>query len=299
MMSPLLPMLATACQPFDSAEHLFEVKWDGVRGLAAIEDGQWRLWGREGAEYTDRYPELSVLRRLPSGTTLDGELVILKDGRADLAAVLGRHQLSNPERIRHASRRTPIRYMLFDILCHRGRSLLKEPLYRRRAILTDLMNAIDAPELLFSDGMTLLGKEFFKQAVAQGHEGVVAKHLASDYRPGQRSAAWRKIKPTSVLPCAIIGFTPGPDGFASLLVAAPHAGHLRYVGELTGGFRTVVKVDLTRRLAQRRRSRPIVPCSKHAVWVEPDLYCQVRFLRWTPHGRLREAVFHGLLSGSA
>lgn len=298
MRSPLLPMLATSSQPFDSAEHLFEVKWDGVRALAAVEDGQWKLWGRDGADYADRYPELSVLRRLPSGTILDGELFILKDGRADLSALLRRHQLSNPERIQHASARTPVRYMLFDVLCHRGRSLLREPLYRRRAVLTDLMSTTDGPELLFSEGVTLLGKEFFKHAVAQGHEGVVGKHLGSDYRPGQRAATWRKIKPVSVIPCVIIGFTPARDGFHSLLVAATHAGQLRYVGELTSGFRARDKGDLIPRLAQRRRSRPVVACSKPAVWVEPELYCQVRFLRWTPHGRLRDAVFHGLVQGN-
>jgi ATP-dependent DNA ligase len=294
MIAPVSPMLATSSQPFDSAEHLFEVKWDGIRALAAVEGSQWRVWGRECSDYTDRYPELTVLRQLPSGTIVDGELVVLNEGRAELNALLRRHQLVTPERIRHAQRELPIRYVLFDVLAYRGRSLLAEPLYRRRAVLTDLLLTNNEPELAFSDGVVLLGKELFERIIAQGHEGIMAKHLASRYWPGKRSPAWRKIKPAPIIPCVIIGFTPAQDGFHSLLVAAPHGGRLRYVAELTSGFGARAKADLAPRLALRRRPQPVVVCPKRGLWVEPELYCQVQFLRWTPHGRLRDAVFRGL-----
>ena len=78
----LLPMLATKAAPFDADDYLFEVKWDGVRALAAIEQDSWSLWVRHGVDYTARYPELAVLRRSPSGTVVDGELVALDRGRA-------------------------------------------------------------------------------------------------------------------------------------------------------------------------------------------------------------------------
>src|SRR5262249_50756917 len=55
-----LPMLAVPAAPFDSTEYSFEVKWDGVRALAAVETTGWRLWGRQRADYTARYPELAV-----------------------------------------------------------------------------------------------------------------------------------------------------------------------------------------------------------------------------------------------
>src|SRR5262249_9651845 len=67
MLPRLLPMLALPATPFDSSEYSFEVKWDGIRALAAVETADWRLWGRERADYTARYPELDVLRRLPAG----------------------------------------------------------------------------------------------------------------------------------------------------------------------------------------------------------------------------------------
>src|ERR1035438_9379169 len=120
--------------------------------------------------------------------------------------------------------------------------------------------------------------------VADGHEGVMAKHQTSRYLPGRRSAAWKKIKPTDVLPCVIIGYTRSREGIHSLLVASMHHGPLRYVGQITSGFSDRMKIDLERRLAQQRRPRPVVACPRQALWVEPDLYCRVRFQHWTPRG---------------
>jgi ATP-dependent DNA ligase len=177
MLPTVSPMLASPAEPFDSGEHVFEVKWDGVRALAAVEPGGWRL----------------------------------------------------------------------------------------------------------------TGVDFFERVVEQGHEGVVAKHLAGRYHPGRRSTAWQKIKPAHELPCVVIGYTPARSGLDSLLVAECRAGTLRYVAELTAGFTAQAQADLSRLLACRVRRRPVVPCGKRAVWVEPELYCRVRFQQRTPNGFLRGA----------
>jgi hypothetical protein len=103
MLPQVMPMLAVAAKPFDAPEYCFEIKYDGVRALAAVDQMGWRLWGRERADYTTRYPELDVLRRLPTGTLVDGELVALDaEGRPDLRGLLRRHGLSDPWRIRQA-----------------------------------------------------------------------------------------------------------------------------------------------------------------------------------------------------
>jgi bifunctional non-homologous end joining protein LigD len=268
-----------------------------VRALAAVQGRQWRLWGRELADYTERYSELDVLRRLPAGSVVDGELVVFQNGCADLNAILRRHQLVSPLRIRQAGRQLPVRYVLFDILYQRGRCLMHEPFQRRREVLADVLTKAALPELIFLDGIAGRGQDFFERVVAQGHEGIMAKHLASRYRPGQRSSAWRKIKPTQVLPCVIIGYRPSRQGIHSLLVASAQQGPLRYVAQVSSGFTDQVKMELGRRLARSRRPRPLVTCAHQAVWVEPDLYCRVRYLQWTPHGRLRGASFQGLIGG--
>ena len=299
MIEPLLPMLAVRGEPFDSSEYLFEVKWNGVRALAAGDPGRWQLWGRDRADYSPRYPELDVLSRLPSGTVVDGELVVLPEGLPDLDAILARHQLTSSEKIRHASRNHPVSYVLFDVLHMEGRSLLGQPLHDRRQVLQQLLDGLQEPRLLLSEGMVGPGQVFFEKAVEQGQEGVMAKHLASRYLPGRRSSAWRKIKPARSVPCAIVGYVPGREGFRRLVVAAAREGPLQYVATVQAGFTASVRAQLNGCLPERIRSRPVVPCPCRAVWVEPDLFCQVRFLEWTRAGRLRGAAFQRLLDSSS
>jgi bifunctional non-homologous end joining protein LigD len=194
----ILPMLAVSAEPFDSPEYCFEVKWDGIRALAAVDTSGWRLWGRERADYTARYPELEVLRRLPAGTLVDGELVAFDaEGRPDLRRLLRRHGLTDPWRIHHARQWCPVRYVLFDLLHHAGRTLLQESLVRRREMLAEVCRMLPELDLIFSAGVIGAGVAFYQAALARGHEGVMAKRLASAYRPGKRSVTWKKIKPRS------------------------------------------------------------------------------------------------------
>jgi ATP-dependent DNA ligase len=139
------------------------------------------------------------------------------------------------------------------------------------------------------------GREFFDQVVAEGHEGVIAKHHTSRYLPGQRSPSWRKIKPALVVPCVIIGYQAGRSGVQRLCVAAVREEGLRYVGQLTRGFTASQAVELEIRLAPTQRSRPVTPCPHRARWVEPEHYCRVQGQGWTSRGRIRHAVFRGLL----
>jgi ATP-dependent DNA ligase len=191
----LKPMLAVSAAPFDSADYCFEVKWDGVRALAAVDEKGWRLWGREGSDYTARYPELAELRALPAGTMLDGEIVTLRGGLPHLAGLLERHFLTDPWKIKQAQRWCPVHYVVFDLLYHRGRCLLRAPLAERRALLAKLCVEGTVPQMRFSEGVVGAGRALYEAAVARGHEGVMAKALAAPYRPGRRTPAWQKIKP--------------------------------------------------------------------------------------------------------
>jgi bifunctional non-homologous end joining protein LigD len=161
--------------------------------------------------------------------------------------------------------------------------------------LREVLDQVNDPLLAYSDGIMGAGKAFFDKVVAAGHEGVMAKHCTSRYLPGARSSSWRKIKPALVVPCVIICYQAGRSGVQRLCVATVHEEELRYVGQLTRGFTASQAVELEKRLAPLRRSRPATPCPHLACWVEPELYCRVQSQGWTHHGRLRHAVFRGLL----
>ena len=199
MLLRLLPMLAVPATPFDSSEYSFEVKWNGIRALVAVEETGWRMWGRERVDYKTRYPEFDVLRRLPAGTLVDGELVAFDPhGRPDLPRLLRRHGLIDPWRIAQAKRWCPVHYVVFDLLYQADRCLLHEPLARRRELLAEIVARLHISEVIFSAGVVGTGAAMYAAALAQGHEGVMAKYLAATYRPGRRSTTWRKIKPKTM-----------------------------------------------------------------------------------------------------
>jgi bifunctional non-homologous end joining protein LigD len=131
-----------------------------------------------------------------AGTLVDGELVVFGlDGRPDLPGLLRRHGLTDSWRIAQAKRWCPVRYVVFDLLYHADGCLLHESLLQRRTLLAAMCDNLHVPEVIFSAGVVGTGTALYAAALAQGHEGVMAKHLASSYRPGRRSPAWRKIKP--------------------------------------------------------------------------------------------------------
>jgi bifunctional non-homologous end joining protein LigD len=191
----MAPMLAQPGAPFDSDDHLFEIKWDGVRMLVVRDASGYRLVNRHRAERTAQYPELACLAQLPAGTILDGEMVVLRAGQPDFGLLLSRDQTCQPLKIQLLARSLPATYVGFDLLYHRYRPLLDEPLHQRRAQLRDLVDALSQSQVVLSEGIVGAGSAFFRQVCALGLEGVVAKRLDSRYRPGRRTRAWIKIKP--------------------------------------------------------------------------------------------------------
>ena len=193
------PMLAQPGTPFDSDQHLFEIKWDGTRMLAFVDDDGHRLVNRHRRDHTEQYPECAFLAQAPAGTILDGEMVVLHGGLPDFRRLLSCDQARRPLTIRLLARSLPATYVVFDLLYCRYQSLLIEPLQQRRARLHQLVHEIGQPALVLSEGIVGPGILFFRQACQLGLEGVVAKQLGSRYRPGRRTQAWIKIKAKQVL----------------------------------------------------------------------------------------------------
>lgn len=289
-------MLAKSGRPFDSEQHLFEIKWDGIRALGRVDRGRLELLSRRHRELTGTYPELDFLRALPAGTVIDGEIIAVRNGRPDFESLLSRHQASGTRRIRDLAIRTPVSYVAFDLLYKDTRSLMPLPLRERRNMLEDIVADTGHELLLFSDGITGPGKKFFDEACERQLEGVMAKRLDSPYLPGKRSDTWQKIKRRQRLHCLVLGFVPkGPADFKSLLLGSDQGGKLCFVGRVGSGIRDAVRAHLNPALRARARSTPLVDCPERAVWVEPGIYCTVSFLERTRSGMLRTPVFEGLI----
>src|SRR6185436_16050857 len=273
-------------------EWLHEIKHDGYRIVARIEEGEVRLVSRNGKDWTKEFPQVArAVGRLPAGTALlDGEVAaVLPDGHTSFQALQAR-----------SDGRAPLVYFVFDLLHLDGWDLRGVKLEERKEVLRRFLES--GPETLrFSDHVRGHGPEFYEKARDAGLEGVVSKRADAPYREG-RGGDWRKAKCRLTQEVVIGGWTLPSDGRASigaLLVGFYVDGELLFAGKVGSGFSERLLDDLFRRLEARKRdSCPFasVPAEmrRGARWVEPDLVAQVEFTEYTDDGRMRQPVFLGL-----
>ncbi len=296
-------MLAYASKPFDSAAHLFEIKWDGSRCLLFLQDGRLRLQNRRLQEITYRYPEFGGLARQfrVRNVILDGELVVLSQGKSDFGKLQEREQLADPFQIEIRSRALPATYIPFDLLYLNDREYLEDALIERKQELRAILP--DSELLLESQYIEEQGQRFFQEAITRGLEGIMAKALASPYLIGKRSRHWLKIKPRRQADCYIVGYSPGRGDrratFGSLALATREPQGWVYRGLVGSGFRQPELEDLSRRLAALGvEAGPAVPlggAARGLQWVRPRLRCRVSFQEITRRGHFRAPVFERLL----
>lgn len=184
-------MLASAGgKPFTSDDWLYEIKFDGYRCLARVEQGAVQLRTKGGADCTAWYPEVAeALAKVVGGPhVIDAEACVLDSiGRSDFERL---HERSARRRWYNGC--APVTLCAFDLLFESGRDIMGLPLIERKARLKRLL--ADVPGVLFV-GELPARAELFKQAVEPLKlEGVVAKQRMSLYAPGVRSPHWVKIK---------------------------------------------------------------------------------------------------------
>ncbi len=173
---------------------IFELKYDGIRMLAAHRDGAVELVSRRGTDFADRFPEVTAeLLDLPE-LVLDGELVVMDSkGHPQFDRLSRRSRLKRPIEIERGARTDPACFFAFDVLEIAGEDLRSRPLTERKAILYDAITSakriryVDHAE----DGLWLFGA-----AEEAGLEGIVAKKATSPYRKG-RTGDWIKVETTA------------------------------------------------------------------------------------------------------
>src|SRR5512137_135149 len=107
------PMLAKeALNPFSGEEWIFEIKWDGFRAIAYVNE-QVSLRSRNNKELIDNFPELHELKQLAKNAVLDGEIVVIRNGRADFQALQERGKAVKASEITYQTSRQPAQYVVF------------------------------------------------------------------------------------------------------------------------------------------------------------------------------------------
>ena len=165
-----------ADKPFSDPNWLFEIKWDGIRTVAYVENGNVSLFARSKREVTAEFPEFQDLAKyLRAGTAIvDGEIVTLdENGRSDFQKLQNRFGVSKPSQ--KLITEVPLTYYLFDVLYCHGFDVRKTSLLQRKELLRQVLRGDD--RVRYSEHQLEKGKELYAVAKEQGLEGIVGKQI--------------------------------------------------------------------------------------------------------------------------
>ncbi len=284
--------------PPSGDEYLYEVKWDGIRAMVILDEGKITIRSRNQNDITDKFPELQEVEGAFRGYSgvFDGEIVCLdSEGRPDFKKVIRRIQQSTEGGIKRASSSSPAFCYLFDCLHLDGKSIINEPLVRRREWLKDsLKRGVYRMSESVEDGNGL-----FEAAKGMNLEGIMAKEKTSKYYPGRRSDSWIKVKVRNTVDCIILGFTEGKGDrkpyFGALHIGQEEEGRLIYRGKVGSGFtdksiKSISKV-LNEINSVPRYIEEIPIDDKVTTWIEPRLVCELEYASITSNATFREPVF--------
>ncbi len=286
------PMLARLSVPEEAgdATHVYEVKYDGFRAVAALRNGKVAFQSRRGNDLSGRFPALvEALKALDvRDAVVDGEIVAL-DPKGRSRFQLLQNQAGVEQR-----------YVIFDVLWLDGEDLRELPLEERRARLEGLMKGVKLP-LQVSERVELPQARALVMAQRRGWEGLIAKRKGSAY-VGTRSDDWLKLKVLAGQEVVILGYLPiqnerAKTEIGALLVGVHDEGGFRDVGKVGTGFSSKDRRALKLLMDKDRISEPVAMDAeprKGAVWVRPRHVAQVQFTEWTEDGRLRHPVYQGL-----
>ena len=294
---------ASATEPFDGDDWIFEPKLDGIRTLAFLEKGKVQLFSRNGNDLTKQYPSIvSSLSKQPlSDAVLDGEIVAFnEEGHPSFHTLQQRMHLTNEKDIAVAETQVPAVLFLFDLIHREGKIYTAAPVLERKRLLKQ--SVLPDHRVCVVDSFEGHGIAAYRACVANGFEGIIAKRRDSRYEPGNRSKNWIKIKDSRSEEFVVGGYTTGMGNrsstFGALLLGVPEDGKLRFVGGVGSGFDDKGLAELLPKLKKiETESNPFIqvaPLKAKPKWVEPKLVAEVTYHQYTPEGHLRAPVFKGI-----
>jgi len=303
------PMLATLIEkPFDDADWIFEIKWDGYRALSFLNQGAVRLLSRNQNDMTAQFPELASLPDYvrADSAVIDGEIVAVDEhGRPSFSLMQQRTRMSHPGRRMTNRGGVPILYYAFDLIYINGYDLRPVNLEERKRLLQEIV-ARESELVHFSDDYPEKGTALYQAAQQRGLEGIVAKKRNSCYVE-KRSREWLKIKITQQQECVIGGYTD-PRGsrehFGSLVLGLyDKQDRLVHVGQAGSGFTAVTHEQMWQKLKKLSTDKNpfhgAVDAGRKTYWVKPELVAEIKFSEWTHETadgglKMRAPVFLGL-----
>jgi bifunctional non-homologous end joining protein LigD len=297
------PMLATLVdKPFDNEGWQYEIKWDGYRTIALCNKNKVELKSRNNKSFNEKfYPVHKAVQEWNIHAAIDGEIVVLDEsGKSNFGALQNWRSEADGE----------LYFYVFDVLWLNGKDLMQVPLSARRNILKQIVPENNMIRL--SENFEASGIDFFETVKQMGLEGIIAKKSDSKYTPGIRTKEWLKIKASKRQEMVIGGYTKNEDSskpFSALLLGRFEKGKLIYTGKVGTGFNDALQKEMLKQfkplvtkippftqlpdINKPSRFRPDPPHAT-AVWLKPELVCEVSYSEMTTDGIMRHPSFEAI-----
>ena len=291
--APALATLHTKAP--SSADWVHEIKFDGYRIQARLDDDEVRLLTRKGLDWTVKFEPVAdtVASLSASQALLDGEIIVEGEG--------GVSSFSSLQADLSAGRSDRFVYYVFDLLHLGGFDLTASPLIERKRALQALLPA--APGIVrFSEHFEEDGAVLLKHACELKLEGIISKRREGSYRSGRRDD-WVKTKCSNRQEFIVAGYGPSTvlkRGVGSLVLAYNEDGRLRYAGRAGTGFTQKSSKQMWERLEPLRRDTvpfeklPPEEKGRPVFWVEPRVVVEISFPGWTGDRLVRHGAFKGV-----
>ena len=284
--------------PFDDKDYIYELKWDGCRCLAYLDKNGTELKNKRNLRIDPIFPELSQLhKQAKKRCVLDGELIVLIDGKPNFEALQRRTIMSNPVKIKLSADEHPASFIAYDILYYDNKSVTDLPVTERKKLIDKVLKEND--RVAISRYVEENGKALFEFTSDQGLEGIVAKKKSSLYYPGKRTKDWVKIKNMLDDDFVICGYVQQENNMVSVILGQYYNDELVYKGSVAfcvrgENFKKIKTV-------KKKNTPPLNKWTEEGniQWIEPVMVCTVKFMNYTKSGAMRQPVLKGIREDKA
>lgn len=281
-------------EAFDSPDYIYELKLDGERCIAYLDKDVIELRNKRNIGMLVKVPELSSIhKQIKQRCILDGELIVIKDGKPDFFEIQRRSLMSNTFKIKLASSRLPASFTAFDILYYKDHQVTDLPLMDRKKLLEKAIK--ENERIAISRYIEERGIEFYQLAKQNELEGIVAKRKDSKYYFDKRTKDWIKIKNLQDDDFVVCGYILKGGGVISIVLGQYLGEELVYKGHVTLGISTedFQLIKSTPKI-NTQPFNDLPSGNDNAAWIELSHVCVVKYMMKTTNGSLRQPVFKGL-----
>lgn len=289
------PMLIGEMQDaFDSPSYIYELKLDGHRCIAYLNNDSTDIRNKRDVKLISKVPELSnIHKQVKKRCILDGELIVIKDGKPDFFEIQRRSVLANTFKIQLSAAKLPATFTAFDILYYDDHQVMDLPLMQRKKLLQKVIKENDC--IAISRYIEEQGIQFYQLAKQNDLEGIVAKRKDSKYYQDKKTKDWIKIKYLLDDDFVVCGYILKGKGVISIVLGQYSSKQLVYKGHVTMGISTedFRVIESTPKL-NFHPFNDLPSGNDTAVWIELSHVCVVKFMMKTVSGGLRQPIFKGL-----